>query len=480
MARISSYNQDPNLEAQDRLVGSDVSNANQTVNFSLASLGDFYTKSGLADATRLGYRFNYIAGTAPVMGDDIIPMGIYFDNIDFSMVTSITVGAADANGYGFGVLEDILNNGRIKIITTRARGTETRAQGYFNVSNFVEILNNAGNTVAGYRLDLTTTGLTNSQEGIIRTGSGTNEPDDSFIILPLSPTQSAAGNVNHAWRNFVVGGTTIDADGTEDTLTLIAGNDIALSGTDLDGGGSVTFSHESFGTTGTLTNSDNTFIQSITVDNGHITGVVTGQAAGMQTSQLAFPTLSGNVREAGFSGAAHSHTFTLSGTDGFTIDPALANNVATLAENTIGTATVNPTWTATQDNLMTHTMAFSETRTLTTFRPFYTEIFNTVPTVFTFAPGKRVLQEVTSGGTIQLNPGALTNPEALIVVPNDDFPEQTRDSNDRYVSGVRFRTGGFLFIVPEAQFSVTGPSGTLYTAYVISLSPGSTLELEII
>ena len=65
MARISSYSQDPNLEAQDRIIGSDVSNANATVNFSLASLGDFYTRSGLADATRLGYRFSYVTGDAP-------------------------------------------------------------------------------------------------------------------------------------------------------------------------------------------------------------------------------------------------------------------------------------------------------------------------------------------------------------------------------------------------------------------------------
>ena len=486
MARISSYSQDPNLEAQDRLVGSDVSNANQTVNFSLASLGDFYTRSGLADATRLGYRFNYIAGDVPTNGHSIIPMGIYLgfssSGTNFDNLNRVVISTTDVAGFSTSVLEDILQDGRIKLTSSRPAGQEVRAEGFFNVTGF-EVLNNASGTVAtALRLTVESAGAASSI-GAVRTGVGVSEPDTDFVLVPLSPT--AAGDVSgatRAWRAIEAdSGTTAMPEGVEDTLDIAGGTGINTVVNDSTGPtATVTINHDTFGTTGTLTNSDNTFIQSITVDNGHITGVVTGQAAGMQTSQLAFPTLSGNVREAGFSGAAHSHTFTLSGTDGFTIDPALTNNVATLSENTIGTDTVTATWTATQTNLMAHTMAFSETRTLTTFRPFYTEIFNTVPTVFTFAPGKRVLQEVTSGVTIQLNPGALTNPEALIVVPNDDFPEQTRDSNDRYVSGVRFRTGGFLFIVPEAQFSVTGPSGTLYTAYVISLSPGSTLELEII
>ena len=476
MARISSYNQDPNLEAQDRLVGSDVSNANQTVNFSLASLGDFYTKSGLADATRLGYRFNYIAGTAPVMGDDIIPMGIYFDNIDFSMVTSITVGAADANGYGFGVLEDILNNGRIKIITTRARGVETRAQGYFNVSNFVEILNNAGNAVAGYRLDLNNTGLTNAQEGSIRTGVGTNEPDDSFIILPLSPTESAAGNVEHAWRNFVVGGTTIDADGTEDTLTLIAGNDITLSGTDLDGGGSVTFSHATFNTSGTLTNTDRMFIQSITVDNGHITSVTAGQVPEGTTVQPSFR-ISGRTEIA--AGAADTETYSLVDSNNSGVTPS--NVVWTITpltgvsiDSSTGVVTISRTDTTAASFTVTVTFDHGTTEgdtlthTVNLFEPWYFTQLDSEES--TFQSATRQTSRLVSGGTITIPSTSIATPEVYLQLPDGVF-----GSNQP-----TFLSGAFLLTPVTVGSGVTGTiGGQTYRQYVFSQSQNTPLPLTI-
>ena len=484
MARISSYNQDPNLEAQDRLVGSDVSNANQTVNFSLASLGDFYTRSGLADATRLGYRFNYIAGNVPANGHEIIPMGIYLgfsSGTNFDNLNQVVISTTDVAGFSTSVLEDILQDGRIKLTSSRPAGQEARAEGFFNVTGF-EVFNNASGTVAtALNLTVTPAGSASSI-GAVRTGVGVNEPDTDFVLVPLSPT--AAGDVSgatRAWRAIEAdSGTTAMPEGVEDTLDIAGGTGINTVVNDSTGPtATVTINHDTFNTSGTLTNSDNTFIQSIMVDNGHITGVVTGQAAGMQTSQLAFPTLSGNVREAGFSGAAHSHTFTLSGTDGFTIDPALTDNVATLAENTIGTATVTATWTATQTNLMAHTMAFSETRTLTTFRPVYTEVVentNTsnlamgLPTDFTFTPEKRITREITSGSTVTLDPMSQENPEAVVVLSDDDFPTP------------RFRTGGFLLITPESSFtpSTSVVAGVNYTAYVISLTPNTLLELEIL
>ena len=185
MARISSYNQDPNLEAQDRLVGSDVSNANQTVNFSLASLGDFYTRSGLADATRLGYRFNYIAGDVPANGHEIIPMGIYLgfsSGTNFDNLNQVVISTTDVAGFSTSVLEDILQDGRIKLTSSRPAGQEVRAEGFFNVTGF-EVLNNASGTVAtALRLTVASVGAASSI-GAVRTGVGVSEPDTDFVLV---------------------------------------------------------------------------------------------------------------------------------------------------------------------------------------------------------------------------------------------------------------------------------------------------------
>ena len=89
MARISSYSQDPNLEGADRVIGTDASQANATVNFSLDSLGDFYARTGAADATRLGFRFNI--GGIGQPGFDLIPNSIYFNSANLAELTTITV-----------------------------------------------------------------------------------------------------------------------------------------------------------------------------------------------------------------------------------------------------------------------------------------------------------------------------------------------------------------------------------------------------
>ena len=223
---------------------------------------------------------------------------------------------------------------------------------------------------------------------------------------------------------MVNGGAPITAASTSDDLLFTEGADIGLVALNTADGGGVMISHASIATTDP-TAGTNQFINSLTIENGHITAVNYGTATGTsQTTQLPFPTLSGNFEEEGFSGTGHSHTFTLSGREGFTIDPALANNVATIAQNAITTVTVNATWTATQTEpaLPSHVDDSGATRTFTTFRPVYVDTQTTIPTSYTLAIGDRVGRRIRSGSTISIQANASGTTEAIVALSDTDFP----------------------------------------------------------
>ena len=465
MARISTYSQDPNLEGADRVIGSDASQANATMNFSLNSLGDFYTKSGLADATRLGYRFR--VNTQDPIG------GIALNSNDPALVTSIDIGIEDVSGLSTSVLNSLLLDGVARIKLVSARQGEEPAQAFYTVGDISQTLD--GTTLIGWNIPVTI--ITDAHSGMFDFSTG-SDVDDTLILIPL-PANAGTGGTTPTDTNAFTTIVTEDEDGTvnarleasvSDTLTLESGPGITVVGNATPD--EITFSHAIPATVATdqaLT--DQNFIQQLTFDQfGHVTGAVMGTATGTsQITQLPFPTLSGNFEEEGFSGTAHTHTFTLSGTNGFTIDPALANNVATIAQNAITTVTVNATWTATQDNLSSHVDDSGATRTFTTFRPVYVHTETTIPTSYTsFRVGDRVGRRITSGSTISIEANASGTTEAVIALSDTDFSSPT------------FRTGGFLVIEPEETITgIQSPSGT-YTAYVISLTPGTTLELEII
>ena len=390
MARISTYSQDPNLEGADRIVGSDASNGNATVNFSLNSLGDFFTKSGIADATRLAYRFNHVIGGAPT-NENIIPQGIYFNFSEtgsaFSTLTSVTVAATDVSGLNVGILEDVIQSGRIKIITTRSEAATTRAQGYFEVNDFVALENNAGTEVVGYRFDLSTTNIPSAQIGSIQSGVG---GDESFILIPLSPVSASdtPGGVEFAFRNFVVQdtGVTIDADGTADSLTFIGGDGIDLTGIDQVGSGSITVTHGNTGTAGgaqTLS-MDNMVLASLTIDEfGHISDATFGQGGTTPVTPTRTPSysFSGGSSVPG-DGGTHTHNisaggFTLSGETYSLSDQS--NNGITISGSTVtipstinsGSYTVRATGNFVQDDLSTNMGSFDETHAVNIFVPYY-------------------------------------------------------------------------------------------------------------
>lgn len=218
MARIATYAQDPLLEGQDRIIGSDTSNANATVNFSLASLGDFYTRSGLADATRLGYRFT-IAGTGAPRTDINQGTG-YIDfssGTDFANVRSVTISSRDLGGYDTGVLENLLLNGRVKLVSTRVTGGNNPvAQGFYDFGvpgNLVVDPIIVATQTIGFNIPLTP--ITNAQEGSLRLSRSIEEPDIEFILIPLPSNPGGSGTADG--NNFVDG---INFNAATNILTL--------------------------------------------------------------------------------------------------------------------------------------------------------------------------------------------------------------------------------------------------------------------
>ena len=206
-------------------------------------------------------------------------MSIYFrfnsSGTSFANLTTVTIGITDTAGFSTAVLEDILQDGRIKLTSSRPAGQNTRPEGFFNVTNFMAVPNDAGTTVA-LQLTVTPAG-TASTIGSVRSGN-IGEIDTDFVLVPLSPT--AAGDVSgatRAWRDVAADtGTAAVPDGVQDTLRIVGGTDINTNVLDGTEQATVTVNHDTINTTGTLSSTGNTFIQSITVQNGHITAVTPG------------------------------------------------------------------------------------------------------------------------------------------------------------------------------------------------------------
>ena len=487
MARISTYNLDPNLQELDKFIGTDATD-NGTKNFNIRQLGDFYTKSGLADATRLGYRFT-IFGVDNTT-DTSIPSGMGYLNFSsgrtFANLTGIRVGLSDIRGFGIGVLNQVLGDGgtsRVKIISTRTG--ENIGQGYYSV-NDLSTISGAGGATTGYTFTLTA--IAEGQENSLRFGERTDN-DEEFIIIPLpsNVSGSGGGTTQNIFDAVVINGGTPQLAGsaTDDLIfTDGAGIDITAPASSPSGGAGIIITHAT--PTGVATNTSNTgqdFIQNLTFDSfGHVATVTMGTAMGGGTSAL--PT---NFNISGISsyasGASNSNIYTLTGQTGFTISNLVWSLVSPPTGVTInsstgvvtdsnttdrtGTYTVRATFDYVQTDLSTNTGTGEiVNHGVRIFAPYYSGIQTTAPTSFV-ANGAltRSIVELTSGGTVPFNSSSGTQ-EGILNLRDADFASPT------------FRTGGFLIITPEA--TLTDALGSGYTTYVFSLTPNSRLDLEVL
>ena len=100
-------------------------------------------------------------------------------------------------------------------------------------------------------------------------------------------TNTDRGSSQAIWKRFAVAGqTTLTANNNNDLLTFIAGNDIVLT----TGADTLTVTHQSFSTANTNAVDNGVYIKSVTVDNGHITNIESGDFDDYYYTQSTFST----------------------------------------------------------------------------------------------------------------------------------------------------------------------------------------------
>ena len=192
MARIKDYQLDRELELQDKVLGTDVTN-NGTMNFSLEQLGEFLASRGLAEPSNLDFQFTYAGNTAP---SSFQPGEIYFNSEEPASLTEVYISSADLKGIDTGPLVRVLAGTVIEL--NDAKTSEGTDYGFYNVDHVdtttfldgymigVSLYPNQASTMSVPQTDsvnLTLVGLAG--------GSGTIGYTPTF--LTQSPAQEAAG-----------------------------------------------------------------------------------------------------------------------------------------------------------------------------------------------------------------------------------------------------------------------------------------------
>ena len=127
MARIKDYQLDRELELQDKVLGTDVTN-NGTMNFSLEQLGEFLASSGLAEPSNLDFQFTYAGNTAP---SSFQPGEIYFNSEQPASLTEVFISSTDLKGIDTGPLVRVLAGTVIELNDTKT--SEGSDYGFYNV-----------------------------------------------------------------------------------------------------------------------------------------------------------------------------------------------------------------------------------------------------------------------------------------------------------------------------------------------------------
>ena len=129
MARIKDYQLDRELELQDKVLGTDVTN-NGTMNFSLEQLGEFLASRGLAEPSNLDFQFTYAGNTAP---SSFQPGEIYFNSEEPASLTEVYISSADLKGIDTGPLVRVLAGTVIEL--NDAKTSEGTDYGFYNVDS---------------------------------------------------------------------------------------------------------------------------------------------------------------------------------------------------------------------------------------------------------------------------------------------------------------------------------------------------------
>ena len=275
MARISTYALDDTLEQDDKIIGTDTSSANATMNFSLQQLGEFFTRTGLADSSTV-FTFDvatqaYGTGQTPTTIEDgtiyfnldsaaglteiIIPIETNTGVVTLPFINAIAnetiilnqAGAGRGLHYGFydvgepaaPALRDvvILNETRgyrIPVLLHRAGATTTGLPTGNAVVTPVGIAGTSADLTTRLLTDLSNVNVDATEALAFRTAigaGGTNTFDGSFTSLTSLPTTISGYGITDAsisGRTISIGGTDITVPGTAGQVGIVtlAGHDV--------------------------------------------------------------------------------------------------------------------------------------------------------------------------------------------------------------------------------------------------------------
>ena len=291
MARISTYQNDAVLTSDDKWVGTDATTG-YTRNFSVGAIASYVennilTGDGFADAVKASETVTELSINATLLSyvneageTTTIDLSLYLDDTNLSRVVSGTLDA----GTGIATFtRDDLTTFTIDMSSLTANlgednqnafsnivvGSDTVAADiatdtvYFEAGDNMTITATPGSDYITFSadiveytagLDLVLTGTTFAHESKTRTDTTSiTSPDfeDSFTVvdsissdnghitainvktvtLPAAPTGTGGGDANqNAWSTIAVSGqTSVEADTTTDTLTLVAGNNVTIT-----------------------------------------------------------------------------------------------------------------------------------------------------------------------------------------------------------------------------------------------------------
>ena len=129
MARIREYELDRDLDINDKVLGTDVTNGG-TMNFSLNQLGEFLASRGLADPSALDFQFRYVEGG--LVTEKVASGAIHYDATTPAGITTILMSSTDLKGESTEPFAAILQGASLELNDTIAsQGTNYT---FFNVA----------------------------------------------------------------------------------------------------------------------------------------------------------------------------------------------------------------------------------------------------------------------------------------------------------------------------------------------------------
>ena len=282
MARISTYQLDDTLEFDDRVIGTDTSSNNATMNFSLDQLGEFYSRSGRAQSS---ITFTFDVGV-PYSNTGVGPMDveaghIYFNSSDWSGVTEMVISTTTNLGVGTQALAGVVYGQALAI--NQVGDDRGEAYGFFEG---VEALHEEviiGGTLVGYRVGIQ--GFTHPADHPDFINYQGTLPSDYVSITPFGVANIVGTEQNLAYT--VVDGELSISDGNAveilgfdvsgvDPQIVFEGNRYSLGHSNLDVEGSSTI---------TITGTNNERI--VNVASSVISSIVAAQDAADNASQEA-------------------------------------------------------------------------------------------------------------------------------------------------------------------------------------------------